>query len=133
MAKTDNNSPLSFTEIVLRAEASVIQQAYEARLKIDGYLAERAKAYELIAQLEEQIDDVLGEAGAFPFPEPPLPVAGFTGKGGSANRPIATKKAAPKPTPKPAAPEAPKSEVKDTLPPSTPSPADALKDEDEQN
>lgn len=108
MAKATNTS-LSFTDIVLRAEADVIKQAYEARVKIDALLEERAKAYELIAQLEEQVDDVLGDAGTFPFPEPPVPIAGFSAKGGTANRPKPAKKSAPKAastpsTPKPAAP-----------------------------
>lgn len=78
--------PLTFTDIVLRAEADVIQQAYEARVKIDELLAERSKAYEQIAQLEEQVDTVLGEAGTFPFPPPPMPVAGFAAKAAPANR-----------------------------------------------
>lgn len=102
MAK--NDPTLSFTDIVLRAEAETIRQAYEARVKIDELLAERAKAYEQIAQLEEQVDDVLGDAGVFPFPPPPIPVAGFGAKAGAAARPKPKKpvaKPAPKPSPEP--------------------------------
>lgn len=97
MAKKDQ--ALTFTDIVLRAEADVIQQAYEARVKIDGYLEERAKAYEQIAALEEQVDSVLGETGVFPFPPPPLPVAGFGAKPTAATRSKPKKPAAPKPAP----------------------------------
>lgn len=96
MAKKEQ--PLTFTEIVLRAEADVIRQAHEARVKIDDLLAERAKAYEAIAALEEQVDSVLGESDVFPFPAPPMPVAGFGAKAMPASRPK-VKKAAPKAAP----------------------------------
>jgi len=81
MAKnTPKTKKLSFTDIVLNAEAEIIQQAYEARIKIDELLIEREKAYEQIAALEEQVDEIIGEASIFPFPEPPLPVSGFNFK-----------------------------------------------------
>jgi hypothetical protein len=96
MAK--KNSPLSFRDIVLGAEADIIRQALEARVKIDQLIEERQRAYERIAALETQVEDVLGEPGAFPFPPPPLPVAGFDPKAESVTRGGApAKKAAVKP------------------------------------
>lgn len=73
-------STLSFRDIVLGADAEVIRQAHEARVQIDLLVEERQRAYDRIAALETQIEDVLGEAGVFPFPAPPLPVAGFDPK-----------------------------------------------------
>lgn len=84
MAK--KNSPLGFRDIVLGAEADIIRQALEARVKIDQLIEERQRAYERIAALETQVEDVLGEPGAFPFPPPPLPVAGFDPKAESVTR-----------------------------------------------
>lgn len=84
MAK--KNSPLSFRDIVLGAEADIIRQALEARVKIDQLIEERQRAYERIAALETQVEDVLGEPGTFPFPPPPLPVAGFDPKAESVTR-----------------------------------------------
>ncbi|MBO4619510.1 MAG: hypothetical protein J5654_05310 [Victivallales bacterium] len=89
--------PLSMVEIVMRADAATIQAALEARQKVDALLAERAAAYERIAALEHQIDDVVGEPGVFIFPPPSVPVAQFT---------AATE--LPPPAPKPTAPLAPK-------------------------
>lgn len=89
--------PLSMVEIVMRADAATIQAALEARQKVDALLAERAAAYERIAALEHQIDDVVGEPGVFIFPPPPVAVAQFA---------AATE--LPPPAPKPAAPVAPK-------------------------
>ena len=68
---------LSFTDIVLGAEAETIRQALEARTEIDRLLEERAKAYQQIAQLESQVEDLLGDEASFPFPEPPEPVFGY--------------------------------------------------------
>ncbi len=79
-------TPLSFRDIVLGAEADVIRQALAAREQIDGLIAERQAAYERIAALEAQVEDVLGESGAFPFPAPPLPVAGFDPKAATVTR-----------------------------------------------
>lgn len=96
MAK--KNSPLTFRDIVLGAEADVIRQALEARTKIDELIAERDRAYERIAALETQVEEVMGgEVGVYPFPPPPLPIAGFDPKAESVTRGIAGKKASGKP------------------------------------
>jgi hypothetical protein len=70
--------PLSLVEIITRADAATIQAALEARQKIDALLAERAAAYERIAALEKQVDEVMGEPGLFVFPAPTVAVAPFT-------------------------------------------------------
>ncbi|MSU51492.1 MAG: hypothetical protein EXS37_20790 [Opitutus sp.] len=90
-------TPLSFREIVLGAEADTIRQALEARVKIDALIVERQAAYERIAALETQIETVVGEPGVYPFPQPPLPVAGFDPKAETVNRgnPAAKKPARP--------------------------------------
>jgi hypothetical protein len=71
---------LTFRDIVLGAEADVIRAALDARIKIDALIIERTAAYEKIAALETQINTVVGEAGVYPFPAPPLPVAAFDQK-----------------------------------------------------
>jgi hypothetical protein len=71
---------LTFRDIVLGAEADVIRQALEARVKIDALIVERQAAYERIAALETQVATLVGEPGVYPFPAPPLPVAGFEPK-----------------------------------------------------
>ncbi len=68
---------LGFVEIVMGADAEVIKSAYEARVKIDGLLTERAEAYRHIVELETQIEQVVGEPGVFSYPPPPSPVAGW--------------------------------------------------------
>lgn len=85
---------LSFRDIVLGAESDIIRQALEARTQIDQLIAERQAAYDRIAILENQVEDVLGETGVFPFPAPPLPVAGFDPKTNTVTRSAATVKAA---------------------------------------
>ena len=81
MAKTPiSTQPLSFVEIVMRADVETIRKALEARGKVDTLLAEREAAYRKIAELESQVNDVMGGSELFVFPEPPLPVAGFTSK-----------------------------------------------------
>lgn len=87
---------LNFRDIVLGAEAEVIRQALEARVKIDQLIEERQRAYERIAAIEVQVEETLGEPGVFPFPAPPLPVAGFDPKAEYATRgnPTAKKPAA---------------------------------------
>ncbi len=96
MAKTPISTvPLSFVEIVMRADAETIKAAYEARVKVDGLLDEREKAYRRIAELEGQIDSLLGGPGTFVFPEPPLPVAGFAVKAAPPKKPQPPKPAAP--------------------------------------
>ncbi|MDX2111687.1 MAG: hypothetical protein SFY80_15755 [Verrucomicrobiota bacterium] len=97
-------TPITFRDIILGAEADTIRRALEARLQIDLLIKERQAAYERIAELETQVEDVLGEAGSFPFPLPPLPVAGLdpkmdfmsrasapvAKKAGPAGRPVST-------------------------------------------
>lgn len=99
---------LTFRDIVLGAEADIIREAYEARIKIDELIAERQAAYERIAALENQVEAELGNTGVFPFPAPTLPVAGFDPKSDTVTRSAAAvKKAAasivpaPKATPEP--------------------------------
>ena len=75
--KAPHPRKLSFTEIVMGADAEVIRTAYEARVKIDGLLAEREAAYRQILELENQIEGVIGEDGVFVYPPPPAPVAGI--------------------------------------------------------
>ena len=66
MAKNPiSTAPLSFVEIVMRADAETIKAAYEARVKVDGLLAEREAAYRKIAELEQQVEEVIGEQGVF--------------------------------------------------------------------
>ena len=77
---------LTFRDIVLGADADTIRQAHEARVKIDQLIDERQKAYERIAAIETQVETVIGEPGVFPFPAPPLPVAGFDPKAEFATR-----------------------------------------------
>lgn len=97
MAK--KNPTLTFRDIVLGAEAEVIRQALEARVKIDQLIEERQRAYDRIAVLETQVEEVLGEPGAYPFPAPPLPIAGFDPKAETVTRGGPTaKKAAVRPT-----------------------------------
>jgi hypothetical protein len=91
MAK--KTASLSFRDIVLGADAEVIRQAHEARVQIDLLIEERQKAYARIAELETQVEDVLGETGVFPFPAPPLPVAGFDPKADTVTRGAAKKPA----------------------------------------
>lgn len=86
----------SFRDIVLGAEADVIRQALAAREQIDTLIDERRRAYERIAELETQVEDALGETGVFPFPSPPLPVAGFDPKADTVTRPAVKKSATPK-------------------------------------
>ena len=100
MAKNPiSTAPLSFVEIVMRADAETIRAALDARVKVDGLLAEREAAYRRIAELEQQVEEVIGEQGVFVFPEPPMPVAGFNAKpassASSSKKPAASKAAAP--------------------------------------
>lgn len=83
---------LTFRDIVLGADADTIRQAHEARVKIDQLIDERQKAYERIAAIENQVEETIGEPGVFPFPAPPLPVAGFDPKAEFATRATAAAK-----------------------------------------
>lgn len=98
---------LSFTDIVLQADAETIREAYEARVQIDKLLHQRDEAYRQIEALEQQVEELTGEEGAFVYPAPPLPVAGFA-KPVPASRPGKPKQ----PRPKPAVPELKKQEEK---------------------
>lgn len=69
--------PLTLQEIILRGDAETIRQALEARVQIDTLLEEREAAYRRISELEQQVEDIVGEESVFPFPEPPVPVASF--------------------------------------------------------
>lgn len=78
MAKvTKASTPLSFIEIVMRADVETIRAALEAKVKVDELLAEREQAYRRIAELEGQVEELMGEPGVFVFPAPPFPVANF--------------------------------------------------------
>lgn len=100
MTKSKNNPSLGFAEIVLGADAETIRAALEARIQIDGLLAERAEAYQKIAALEQEVENLIGEGTAFPFPDPPLPVFGY----GKAKATAPKKKAPSRPNPVTAAP-----------------------------
>lgn len=80
-------SKLSLIDIVTRADAGIIREALEARIKIDDLLVIREEAYKKIFDIENEIEDVIGEKGAFNFGDAPYPVAG-----------MAKKKPRPKPT-----------------------------------
>jgi hypothetical protein len=103
---------LTFREIILGAEAEVIRAALDARVKIDVLIGERQAAYERIADLETQIESVVGEPGVYPFPQPPLSVAGFDPKAETVNRGTPTKKPA-----RPATDDTPDSEDEAAEPP----------------
>ncbi len=81
---------LEFIDIVMGAEAETIKKAYEARMQIDDQLALREEAYRRIAELETQVEEIVGQKGEFIFPAPPLPVAGYS-------RLIPASRPAPKP------------------------------------
>lgn len=80
MAKKPNLAALTFRDLVLGADADTLRQALEARVRIDELIAERQAAYERIAALETQVEEAIGETGVFPFPAPPLPIAGIDPK-----------------------------------------------------
>ena len=86
MAKKPNLTALTFRDLVLVADSETLRQALEARIRIDELIAERQAAYERIAILETQIEEVIGEPGIFPFPPPPLPVAGLDSKSDTLTR-----------------------------------------------
>ena len=93
--KPKRTQKLTFVEIVMYADADVIKAAYEARIRIDELLEVREEAYRKIGEVETQIEEVVGESGAFDFPPPPLPVAGFR----------------PRPAPRPTRPKTDKPEA----------------------
>lgn len=69
---------LEFIDIVMGADSETIKKAYEARIKIDDQLILREEAYKKIAELEQQVEEIVGQKGEFIFPAPPLPVAGYS-------------------------------------------------------
>jgi hypothetical protein len=87
---------LGFLDIVMGADAQTIKEAYEARVKVDEQLTLREEAYQQIAKIEEDIEEIIGKEGQFVFPAPPLPVAGYS-------RLIPASRPAPKPIAKPTA------------------------------
>ena len=84
---------LTARDIILQADAETIREAFEARVKIDELLVKREEAYRQIETIELQVEELVGEEGIFVYPEPPVPVAGFS-KPAPASRPVAPK---PKP------------------------------------
>ena len=80
---------LTLIDIITRADADTIKAALEARVKIDDLLVIREEAYKKIFEIETEIEDIVGEEGAFDFGEAPYPVAGMP-----------KKKSRPKPKPK---------------------------------
>jgi hypothetical protein len=115
MAKKPNLTALTFRDLVLGSDAETLRQALEARVRIDELIAERQAAYERIAALENQVEEVIGEPGVFPFPAPPLPVAGIDPKADtlqrSAGAASASKRAASRPAASVAPAPAPESEA----------------------
>ena len=89
---------LSVNDIVLSADTETIKQALEKRAEIDRLLNERRELYQRIAELETQVEAILGETSQFPFPEPPMPVAISTG---AKSKTSSRSKAAVKPLNKP--------------------------------
>ncbi len=69
---------LTARDIILQADAETIREAFEARIKIDELLVKREEAYRQIEEIELQVEALVGEEGAFVYPEPPVPVAGFS-------------------------------------------------------
>ncbi|MEI6892816.1 MAG: hypothetical protein V5783_11655 [Pontiella sp.] len=70
--------PLTARDILLQADAETIREALEARVKIDELLVKREEAYRQIEEIELQVEGLVGEEGIFVYPEPPVPVAGFS-------------------------------------------------------
>jgi hypothetical protein len=108
--KTQQLVPLTRQDIILRGDAETIRQALEARIQIDELLEEREAAYRRISELEQQVEEIVGEDNLFPFPEPPIPVASFD-LNTAAKKPAPKAKKSAQPTPKaeattPAAPNA---------------------------
>lgn len=101
---------LSAIDIILQADADTIREALESRVKIDDLLAQREEAYKQIEAIEQQVEELVGEEGAFVYPAPPLPIAGFN-KLTPASRPAKPK---PKPEPKPEAVEEAEEEPKES-------------------
>ena len=105
---------LTALDIILQADADTIREALESRVKIDDLLVQREEAYKQIEAIEQQVEELVGEEGAFVYPAPPLPVAGFN-KPTPASRPAKPKpKPEPKPEPAEEAPETPDAPAEET-------------------
>ena len=72
-------APLNFIDIVTRADADLIREALAAREKIDDLLVIREEAYRKIAEVENSIEDLVGQEKVFQFDPPPYSVAGMKG------------------------------------------------------
>lgn len=72
-------APLNFIDIVTRADADLIREALTAREKIDDLLVIREEAYRKIAEVENSIEDLVGQEKVFQFDPPPYAVAGMKG------------------------------------------------------
>ncbi|WDE97839.1 hypothetical protein PQO03_18600 [Lentisphaera profundi] len=70
---------LSFIDLVTGADTDTLRAALEARSKIDELLVLRHEAYRKIAELEEQVNNIVGDEGTFEFDAPEFDVA-FGGK-----------------------------------------------------
>lgn len=121
MAKKPNLTALTFRDLVLGSDADTLRQALEARVRIDELIAERQAAYERIAALETQVEEVIGEPGGFPFPAPPLPVAGIDPKADTLQRASAGASTGKRSSVRPAAPEP---DADETIPNDDDQPAD---------
>ena len=131
MAKKPNTpAALTFRDLVLGAEAETLRQALEARVRIDELIAERQAAYERIAALETQVEEVIGEPGVFPFPAPPLPVAGLDPKADSLLRATGAAPAAVPAKKSPGRPPAPAAPAPENDEPEPSDPAEADEDDD---
>ena len=75
-----NKPPLSLIDIITRADADTIREALEARIKIDDLLVIREEAYKKIFEIENEIEEIVGEEGTFNFGDAPYPVAGMAKK-----------------------------------------------------
>lgn len=79
---------LTFVEIVMNADAATIKAAYEARVEVDKLLLVREEAYRHIAEVETNVEELMGQPGLFVFPPPPLAVAGLEGAGPRPRKPV---------------------------------------------
>lgn len=65
---------LSYADLVTGANAETLRAALEARIKIDEMLILREEAYQKIATLEAQVNDIVGTE-VFEFDEPAVDIA----------------------------------------------------------
>ena len=88
---------LSFIDLVTGADTDTLRAALEARSKIDELLVLRHEAYRKIAELEEQVNNVVGDEGTFEFDAPEFDVA-FGGKSPKKKAPAKSAKIDPSET-----------------------------------